>query len=97
MITRLRLGLNHLRDHKFKYSLQDCLNPICRCDTEVERTTHYCPNFLHERETLLDNIKSVLPNILEQSDSFINHVLLFGHTYLDDFSNTISEMQQSTI
>ena len=32
MIKRVRLGLNHLRDQKFKYSFQDCLNPICSCD-----------------------------------------------------------------
>ena len=30
-ITRLRLGLSHLREHKFKNSFQDCLNPFCDC------------------------------------------------------------------
>ena len=35
------------------------------------------------------HIKSVLPNILEQSDSFVNNVLLFGDTSLDGSSNTI--------
>ena len=39
--------------------------------------------------TLLDNIKSVLRNILEQSDSFINNILLFGDTSLHDSSNNI--------
>ena len=38
----------------------------------------------------LDNIKSVLPNVLEESDSFINNVLLFDDTSLNDTSNTIS-------
>ena len=28
LLTRLRLGLSHLREHKFKYSFQDSLNPI---------------------------------------------------------------------
>ena len=40
LLTRLRLGLSHLRDHKFKYSFQDLLNPICNCGTDVETTTH---------------------------------------------------------
>ena len=40
-------------------------------------------------QTLLDSIKPVLPNILEQSDSFINNVLLFSDTCLDDSSNTV--------
>ena len=91
MITRLRLGLSYLRDHKFKYSFQDCLNPICGCGTEVETTAYYllyCPTYLHERKTLFDNIKNALLNIFEQIDSFINNVLLFGGTSLDDSSNT---------
>ena len=36
LLTRLRLGLSHLRDHKFKRSFQDLLNPICNCGTDVE-------------------------------------------------------------
>ena len=44
----------------------------------------------------LDNIKSVLPNVLEENDSFINNVLLFDDTslvtlqiqYLDDSIST---------
>ena len=28
LLTRLRLGLNHLCEHKFKHSFQDSLNPI---------------------------------------------------------------------
>ena len=27
--TRLRQGLSHLREHKFKHSFQDTLNPFC--------------------------------------------------------------------
>ena len=80
-MTRLLLGLSHLRDHKFRHSFQDCLNSICSCGIEVETTTYFllhCPNYLHERKILLDNIKSVLPNILKQSNSFIYNVLLFG-------------------
>ena len=56
---------------------------MCSCGVEVETTDHFllhCPNYLHERKFLLDNIKSVFPNILEQSDSFINNVFLFGDT-----------------
>ena len=92
LITRLLLGLSHLRDHKFNHSFQECLNLICSSGIEVETTAYYllyCPNYLHERKTLLDNIKSVLLNILERSDSFINNVLLFGDTSLDDSSNTV--------
>ena len=29
LITRLRLGLSHLREHKFKHNFQESLNPLC--------------------------------------------------------------------
>ena len=29
LITRVRLGFSHLREHKFRHNLQDTLNPIC--------------------------------------------------------------------
>ena len=58
LITRLRLGLSHLRFHKFKHNSQDTLNPICSCGT-VETTIHYllhCPNFPNERLTLFSKL-----------------------------------------
>ena len=30
-LTRLHLGLRHLREHNFKHSFQDILNPFCWC------------------------------------------------------------------
>ena len=29
LLTRLRLGLSHLRDHIFKHNFQDNFSPIC--------------------------------------------------------------------
>ena len=39
LLTRLRLGLSHLREHKFKHSFQDILNPFCNCGKEAEAIT----------------------------------------------------------
>ena len=33
-VTRLPLGLSHLRQHKFKHSFQDSLNPLCFCSLD---------------------------------------------------------------
>ena len=92
LITKLPLGLTHLQDLKFKHNSQGYLNPICSCGTEAETNADYlfhCPNYLHEWKALLNNIKSVFSNILEQSDSFIYNVLLFSGTSVNDSSNTI--------
>ena len=36
LLTRLRLGLSHLREHKFKHGFLDSLNPVCSCGQNVE-------------------------------------------------------------
>ena len=65
LITRLRLGLSHLRSHKFKHSFQDTLNPTCNCGT-VETNIHnllQCPNFPNERLTFFKKLQSIDENI----------------------------------
>ena len=49
LITRLRLGLNHFGEHKFKHSFEDTINPLCNCGQDIESSTHFslhCPFFL---------------------------------------------------
>ena len=62
LLTRLRLGLSHLRYHKLRHNFQDCINPICDCGLEIETTTHFllhCPLFQSARQSLLMNIKKI--------------------------------------
>ena len=41
LLTRLRLGLNHLREHKFRCNFQDTVNPpLCSCSLEIESVFH---------------------------------------------------------
>ena len=82
MHLRLRLGLSHLPYHKFKCNFQDSLNPHCNCGLNVESTSHYilhCPLFADERNTFMDNIKSINHKFLEQIDSTLTRTLLFGN------------------
>ena len=90
--TRFRIGLIHLREHKFKHRFQDCLNPLCFCGNEIETSTHYllhCPTYANERMTLLNKIESVNCSILEFSDAVVTKILLFGDSTLSDPSNTL--------
>ena len=50
LITRLPLGLSHLRFHKFKHSFQDTLYPICNRGT-VEKTIYGDHSFNDEKNT----------------------------------------------
>ena len=81
-LTRLRLSFSHLREHKFKYNFQDCINPLCICSIEIESTKHFflhCHNYDNLRVTLLNDIKAIDESIFSTSDDDIVHVLLYGH------------------
>ena len=70
-ITGLRLGLSHLREHKFKHSFQDSLNPFCSRGLDIESTAHFllhCPTHITERRTLLSTIENIDNNLLNLSD-----------------------------
>ena len=68
LITRLCLGMSHLREHKFKHNFQDCLNPICSCGLDIDSTSHFllhCPSFNDERYTLLSTLNKIDCKLLE--------------------------------
>ena len=91
LITRLRLGLSHLREHNFRHNFQDTLNPICSCEENIETTTHYllhCSNFLNERMTLLINLQNGEENILHRNYSRVSEILLFDNSSFNDAKNT---------
>ena len=76
LITRLRTGLSHLPEHKFKHSFQDSLNPICRCGTDFESCVHFflqCPLFQNERLILLRIVKNIDSKLLTQPSTSLHH------------------------
>ena len=44
LVTRLRLGLSHLNEHRFNHNFESCVNPLCTCSLEAEKVSHF---FLH--------------------------------------------------
>ena len=91
-LSWLRLGLSHLRKHKFKHSFRDSVNPFCSCGKgEAETSSHYllhCSNYLEEQLALLNTIRNIDMSILQLSDSKFTSVLLFGDTSFDNSKNT---------
>ena len=91
LLTRLRLGLSHLREHKFKHGFLDSLNPICSCGQNIETSTHFllhCSNYSNERLTFLNIIRNIDRNILNKNDLKVTETLLYGDSSLDDTNNT---------
>ena len=76
-MTRLRLGLSHLREHKFNNNFQNCINPLCSCGMNMESTFHFflrCPVFGNKITTLLNKIDCKLT---ETNESPSTQSLLF--------------------
>ena len=90
LITRLRLGLSHLREHKFKHGFQDTLNLLCSCRIDVEPTEHlllYCLQFVNERCTLLSTLGNFNGSFLENTSKVLTQTLLFGNTSVSPSNN----------
>ena len=52
LLTRLRIGFSHIKEHKFKHNFQDSVDPLCSCGNDIESTVNfflYCPNFPAQR------------------------------------------------
>ena len=91
LMTRLRFSLSHLREHKFKHSFQDLINPLCNCGYKVESTVQF---FLHcllstnERSTLFSTLHNLDSKLFDNTDSPLTYILLFGKEFLDTNQNT---------
>ena len=81
LLTRLRLGLSHLRYQKFNHNFLDTFNLLCSCGSVVETTLHfllYCPNFMECRNTLLSKISEINSDLITRSDLALIETILFG-------------------
>ena len=93
LLTRLRLGLSHLNEHKFNHNFDDCVNPFCSCSFKPESTLHF---FLHCHRynairsiTLFEDLNSVDKNLFKLSDNELTLILLYGSTKYSLMNNHI--------
>ena len=75
VLTGLRVGFNHLREHKFRHNFADMNDPFCLCRTNViETTEHFC---LH-RNVLVDNLHRNGLTLLPYNSCHLTRILLYG-------------------
>ena len=92
MITRLRLGLSHLQEDKFKHNFQDTVNPLCSCSIEAESTSHYflrCHFFDTLWATLTEDLRNTDSHLRTPRNENLTNILLYGNKIYDDKSNQI--------
>ena len=89
-LTRLRLGLSHLHENKFRHNFQDTINPLCSCSLDEETVSHFflrCHHFNNIRATLLNEVSTLLENFLDLSEDDKLSILLYGHDNYDNQTN----------
>ena len=87
-LTRIRLGLCHLADHKFRHNFQDCVNPVCSCGQEVEKSISYFTVLITiVQDNLFEKVNKTDSSILKQNDQVITKLLLFGNEKLKAAQN----------
>ena len=72
LLTRLRLGLSHLRYHKFKHNFLDTFNPLCSCGSDIETTLHFPIYGLNSMEcgiVFLSEISEINSELLTRNGS----------------------------
>ena len=81
LLNRLRLGFNHLREHKSKHNFADTLNPLCSCSVETEDTEHYflcCQNNLSVRTTVMNDLNNINTAMASLSPNDLLRGILYG-------------------
>ena len=82
LLTRMQLGLGHLRDCKFRQCFQVTLTPLCDCGNDTETTAHFflhCPSFHTPRQSHLNNIRNINKQILFHSKDQLIQTFLYGN------------------
>ena len=90
MLSRLRLGLSHLNEHRFKRKFNNCINPLCTFSLEVESTKRFflrCHYFSALRVSFLNDLNNISSQFaLFPYDVFVK-TLLYGNPIFDKNDN----------
>ena len=83
LLTRLRLQLSHLNEHKFWHGFEDAISPMCSCNMEIESNKHFllrCHFHSSQRLELLDNLNKINSSFSKLSAKDQVNILLCGYS-----------------
>ena len=81
LLTRLRLGFSHLREHKFRHGFRDLLNPLCPCSIETEITAQYflrCYFYNANRSALMNKLNEIDRSSSTLNENTLIDLILYG-------------------
>ena len=98
LLTRLRLGLSHLREHKFRHNFNDTIDTFFLCGTNnLETSEHFllhCPTYAYLRGKLFENLHNNNILLLPLEKSLIIQILLYGS---DNYNPSMNKVIISTV
>ena len=77
LLTRLRLGFSHLRDHKFRHGFRDILNPL-------KPSPHF---YNANRSPLLNELNEIDSSFSTLNENNFIDLILYGSDKFDDKKN----------
>ena len=90
LLSGLRLGFNHLKEHKFRHNFVDTLNSLCLCSVKTEDTKHYfvrCQNNLSFHTTLMNDLNNINTAIASSNSDDLLRVILYGNESFNKDTN----------
>ena len=85
-LTRLRVGLSHLRAHKYQHNFVDTTTQCCSCANNVSETIEhyllYYPNYSLVRSELFEKLRLIISLLILTSTSYTCDLLLYGDSSL---------------
>ena len=98
LLTRLRLGLSHFREHKFRHNFNDTVDPFCLCGTNnLETSEHFllhCPTYACLRRKLFDNLHNNNILLLPLEKSLSVQIIPYGS---DNYNSSMNKIIISTV
>ena len=91
LLTRLRLGFSHLREHKFRHNVSN--SSRCICGDGDETTEHFllrCHHFANIRSALLEQVSDILKtDIKVLPEHRLVEILLYGDNNCNEIVNKL--------
>ena len=81
LLTRLRLGVSHLNEHRFNHNFQNCINPLCSFILEIESASHFllhCHHNTNVRLIFLNSIAEIIGHTFNITNQCLINLLIFG-------------------
>ena len=82
LLTRLRLQLSHLNEHKFRHVFEDTISPMCSYNTEIESNKHFLLryHFHSSQRSELDNLNKINSSFFKVSAKDQVIILVYGYS-----------------